>query len=53
MILEEKEGLEEGEEEMHDVDENKHSTLAGLLVRTFKVGGNVQTIQGDTAKCES
>ena len=53
VVLEEEEGLHEGEDEMTDVDEDEDVGLTRGRVLCLKVGGNVEPIQGDAADTES
>ena len=53
VVLEEEEGLHEGEDEMTDVDEDEDVGLTRCRVLCLKVGGNVEPIQGDAADTES
>ena len=50
VVLEEEERLHEGEEKMHDVDENEDVTLARFVLRVLKVGGDMETVQCYTAE---
>ncbi|WAQ99705.1 CC134-like protein [Mya arenaria] len=50
VVLEEEERLYEGEEEMHDVDEDEDLAVTRLQLRALEVRGNVQTVQRNAPK---
>lgn len=52
MVFEEEKGLNEGEEQMHDVDKDEYFAVTWLLLRTLKVRRDVKAVQGHTTKCE-
>ena len=52
MVLEEEECLYEGEQKVHDVDQNENITLAVCCSRGLEVRCDLQTIKGNTSKCE-
>lgn len=52
MILEKEEGLHEGEEQVHDVDEDEYLAVARLQLGSLEVRGDVQAVQGHAAERE-
>ena len=53
VIFEEEKGLDEGEDEMEDVYDCEDKTFASCCAVRLKVGGDVKSIQSDTADWES
>ena len=53
MVLEQEEGLNEGEDEVTDVDENEDVRLTRCRLLCLKVRGDVEPIQGDATNTES
>lgn len=52
MVLEEEEGLDEGEDQVDDVDESEDVRLARGRVLCLEVGGDVKTVQSHAANAE-
>lgn len=52
MVLEEEEGLDEGEDQVDDVDESEDVRLARGRVLCLEVGGDVKAVQSHAANAE-
>lgn len=50
VVLENEESLHECKQQMHNIDENENFALAGFCCNRFKVGSNVESVQGNTTE---
>ena len=52
VVLEQEERLHEGEEQVHDVDQDVDVAVARLQARVLEVRGDMQAVQGHAAERE-